>query len=93
MNKQFQTAEEFHGYLRNKAVEDEEFRARLLADPKAVIEDELDLSIPDDFNIQVHEDNATTAHVVIPPSAALAEEDMRAVAGGGAWCRPFYTSI
>ncbi|MYH27264.1 MAG: NHLP leader peptide family natural product precursor [Acidobacteria bacterium] len=88
MAQEFQTVEEFHDYVRNKAVENEEFRARLLADPKAVMEAELDLSIPDDFTIEVHEDSATTAHLVLPPSAALAEEDMRTVAGGGGWCSP-----
>ena len=89
MAQQFQTVEEFHDYVRNKAVENEEFRARLLTDPKAVMEEELDLSIPDGFTIEVHEDSATTAHLVLPPSAALAEEDMRTVAGGGQpWCVP-----
>ena len=89
MAAQFQTVEEFHDYVRSKAVENEEFRARLLADPKAVMEEELDLSIPDAFSIEVHEDSATTAHLVLPPSAALAEQDMRAVAGGKSdWCSP-----
>ena len=87
MAPEFQTVEEFNDYVRSKAVENEEFRARLLADPKAVVEKELDVSMPDDFSIEVHEDSATTAHLVLPPSAALAEEEMRAVAGGKpAWC-------
>ena len=88
MAQSFQTFEDFNNYVRNKAVEDEEFRSRLLKDPRAVIEDELDVSIPDGLDIQVHEDTATTSHFVIPPSARLAEEDMRAVAGGGGWCTP-----
>ena len=89
MAQEFQTVEEFHDYVRNKAVENEEFRARLLADPKAVMEEELDLSIPDDFRIEVHEESANIAHLVLPPSAALAEEDMRAVSGGkSGWCSP-----
>ena len=87
MAQPFQTFEDFYDYARNKAAEDEDFRARLLADPKAVIEEELDLSIPDGLDIQIHEDTATTSHFVIPPSAKLAEEDLRAVAGGG-WCCP-----
>jgi len=87
MAREFQTFEDFNNYMRNKAVEDEEFRSRLLADPRAVIEEELDLSIPNGLDIQVHEDTATTSHFVIPPSAKLAEEDMRAVAGGN-WCSP-----
>jgi len=89
MAREFQTFEDFNNYMRNKAVEDEEFRSRLLADPRAVIEEELDLSIPNGLDIQVHEDTATTSHFVIPPSAKLAEEDMRAVAAGGSdWCSP-----
>ena len=88
MAQQFQSFDDFYNYARNKAVDDEEFRSRLLADPRAVIEEELDLSIPDGLDIQVHEDTATTSHFVIPPSAKLAEEDMRAVAGGSGWCSP-----
>ncbi len=91
MAQSFQTFDDFYAYARNKAAENEEFRARLLADPRAVIEEELDLSVPEGLNIQVHEDTATTSHFVIPPSAKLAEEDMRAVAGGGNamdWCSP-----
>ena len=90
MAQTFQTFEDFNDYVRSKSVEDEEFRSRLLADPRAVIEEELDVSIPDGLDIQVHEDTATTSHFVIPPSAKLAEEDMRAVAGGhdGHWCSP-----
>ena len=88
MAQKFQSFEDFYDYARNKSVEDEEFRSRLLADPRAVIEEELDLSIPDGLDIRVHEDSATTSHFVIPPSAKLAEEDMRAVAGGSGWCSP-----
>ena len=67
MAQEFQTADEFHGYLRNKAVEDEAFRARLLSEPKAVMEEELDMKVPDDFTIEVHENTANTAHLVLPP--------------------------
>jgi len=81
-HQNFQTLEEFQNYLRNKAVEDEEFRARLLADPKAVVEGELDLSISDELRFEVHEESATTAHLVLPPSAVLGEEELRSVAGG-----------
>jgi len=69
MAQPFQSFDEFYDYARNKAVENEEFRSRLLSDPRAVIEEELDLTIPDGLNIQVHEDSATTSHFVLPPSA------------------------
>ena len=90
MSHEFQTVEEFQSSLRERAVADEEFRARLLSDPNAVIEEELDLTLPDGFNLEVHEDTATTAHLVLPPSASIAEADMSSVAGGGDmdWCSP-----
>ena len=61
-----------------KADEDSEFRALLIADPKAAISAE----IPDGFNVVVHEDNATTAHLVLPPSPVLTEAELEAAAGG-----------
>ena len=90
-NPAFQTVDEFNAYMRNKAVEDEEFRSRLLADPKGVIGEELGLTIPDDFTVVIHEDSTNTAHFVLPPSAALAEEELRVATGGGpfgSWCSP-----
>ncbi len=87
MAGEFQAVDEFHDYLRNRAVEDEAFRARLLSDPRMVIEEELDMTIPEGFSIEVHEDTAATAHLVLPPSAVLAEEDLQAVSGGDMdWC-------
>ena len=55
----------------SKADGDTDFRARLIADPKAAISTELGTTIPDGFDLVVHEDSATTAHLVLPPSPAL----------------------
>jgi len=91
MAQEFHTVDQFHDYLRNKAVEDEGFRSRLIADPKTVIEDELDMSVPDEFSIKVHEESASTAHLVLPPSAKIAEAELGAVVGGNSrmdWCSP-----
>ena len=66
-----------------KAVEDEAFRARLLADPKAVIEEELGLTLPPGLAVEVHEEGADTAHLVLPPPrGALSDEQLARVAGG-----------
>ena len=66
-----------------KAAEDGEFRTRLLVDPNATISSELGTTIPEGFNVAVHEDSATTAHLVLPPSPALTEAEMAMIAGGG----------
>ena len=76
------TATELKSQLLTKAAEDGDFRTRLLADPKATISTELDTTIPEGFSVVVHEDSATTAHLVLPPSPALTEAELTAVAGG-----------
>lgn len=73
---------EMKAHIMTRATEDGEFRAKLLADPKPVISTELGITIPEDFTIQVHEDSAGTAHVVLPLSDQLSEEDLEQVAGG-----------
>ena len=77
------TAGEMQAHLREKVQSDEGFRARLLADPKAVIREELDVEIPEGFTIHVHEESPTAAHLVIPASAtALSDEELKAASGG-----------
>ena len=69
----------------SKAAEDARFRAHLIADPRAAIWAETGASIPDGFDLVVHEDSATTSHLVLPPSGELTEADLKAVAGAANW--------
>ena len=76
-----------------KAAEDAEFRAKLMSDPKAAIGQELGVTVPASMSIRVHQDDGATAHLVLPPSSRLNENDLRAVAGGGEfgdWNDPDY---
>ena len=59
-----------------KAAEDEDFRARLVADPRAAVEHETGLRFPDGFRIHVHEESATDAHMVLPPRPELSREQL-----------------
>ena len=77
------TATELKAQVLTRAAEDEEFRSRLIADPKAAIASEVGTTVPDGFDVVVHEDSATTAHLVLPPSPVLSEAEMATVAGGG----------
>ena len=65
-----------------KAGEDGEFRARLVADPKAAIQELTGAPIPDAFTVQVHQESATSFHLVLPPDSQLSEEEMAQVFGG-----------
>ena len=83
------TATELKGRILNRASEDSDFRAHLIADPKSAISAELGRTIPEGFDIQVHEDGASTAHLVLPPSPQLTEAELETAAGGffdaGVW--------
>ena len=76
------TADEMRQHLAQKAAGDEEFRKLLLSDPKPTIERELGIKIPDHAEIQVHEDDAHTAHLILPPSPRLSETQLAQAAGG-----------
>ncbi len=76
------TATEMRERILSKAEVDGDFRARLIADPKAAIASEVGTVVPDGFDIVVHEDSATTAHLVLPPAPQLTEADLAQVSGG-----------
>ncbi len=76
------TVGEMKAHLLARADESEDFRTRLVADPKSVISAEFGVSIPEGFNVQVHEDSATAAHMVLPMTDRLTEEELAEIAAG-----------
>ena len=66
-----------------KAAEDDDFRARLIADPRPTVEEETGLRFPNGYRIHVHEESATEAHMVLPPKPELSREQLDRIAGGG----------
>lgn len=86
------THEEMRSALVEKATQDQDFRARLLEEPNAAIEETLGITVPDAMSVKVLEDTATTAHLVLPPTAQLEVADLEAVAGGHSWKRGVYAS-
>ena len=80
---------EIRDHIVGKAADDAEFRARLVADPKAVLHDEFGVNLPDSFAISVHEDSSTHVHLVLPTTSQLdptALEAARAAHGGSTNC-------
>ena len=75
------TATELKTQILTRADEDGDFRARLVADPSAAVAEETGTTIPEELNVQVHEDSATTVHLVLPPSPELTEAELATVAG------------
>ena len=66
----------------DKAAKDEGFRARLLADPKAAVQEATGLALPDSVTIEVHEESVGVGHLVLPVSGSLADEDLEQIAAG-----------
>ncbi|MCY4513938.1 MAG: NHLP leader peptide family RiPP precursor [Candidatus Tectomicrobia bacterium] len=84
------TRAELDAELIARVTDDEDFRAFLLEDPKAAIQQATGIAIPEDFIIRVHEENGMTAHVVLPPSGKLTGEDLELVSGGAIWEESFW---
>ena len=77
-----ETAKELEARIVSKATEDADFRAWLLSDPKGAVEQELGVTLPASLSIEVHEEGAEAAHLVLPPDMELSEEELQAAAGG-----------
>ena len=78
-------------HIAMKAAEDDDFRVRLIADPRTTVEAETGLRFPHDYRIHVHEETATAAHVVLPPKPELTQQQLDSIAGAGAqtWKEPW----
>ena len=76
---------EVRAHIAMKAAEDDEFRARVIADPRAALEAETGIRLPDEYRLHVHEESATDAHLVLPPKPALSREQLEQVHGGDFW--------
>ena len=77
------TALEMQKTVIEKASEDADFRAQLLSNPNEAIQQAVGVTVPEGFTIKVHEEDSTTAHLVLPPNNKLSSADLSAVAGGG----------
>ena len=65
-----------------KASEDGEFRARLVEDPKAAIYELTGEPVPPTVTVQVHEESATSFHLVLPPDGRLSDAEMTNLSAG-----------
>lgn len=66
-----------------KAMDDIDFRSRLLSDPHKALEEEFNLLIPQDKCLKVVENAADTEYLVLPASPELDDVELSNVSGGG----------
>ena len=78
--------------LVQRSIEDEDFRQKLLDDPKGTLEQELETRLPDDVEVRVVEESPQTIYLVLPGTSLpldeggeLSDRALDAVSGGGTW--------
>jgi Nitrile hydratase, alpha chain len=81
--------QEMERRLVEKSLRDDAFRQRLLADPRAAVEEELGTRLPEGMRVVAMEETADTVYLVVPFRSTEAEEtgelsdrELEAVAGG-----------
>ena len=81
---------EFERRLIQRSIEDEDFRQRLLDDPKGTLEQELGNRLAESTEVRVVEESTDTIYLVLPSASAvgegggsLSDQELDAVAGGG----------
>jgi Nitrile hydratase, alpha chain len=76
--------------LVQRSMEDEDFRRRLLDDPKAAVEQEFGSRLPESVEVRAVEESQQTIYLVLPSASRLgqgeelSDQELEAVAGG-AW--------
>jgi hypothetical protein len=85
---------EWERRLINRSLEEEDFRQRLLDDPKGTLEQELGDRLPEGVEVRAVEESAETIYLVLPSASPLgeggeiSERELEAVAGGGTLSQP-----
>jgi Nitrile hydratase, alpha chain len=78
--------------LMKRSLEDEEFRQRLLADPKGTMEHELGSRLPESVEVRVVEETPEIIYLVLPSASRvgqggeLSDQELEDVSGGKSAC-------
>jgi hypothetical protein len=93
MSDEKQNTAAVQGKIIARAWRDPAFKAKLIADPKAVLQ-EAGVTLPPNITVEVLENTDTHVHFVLPPKPreALSDEALDKVAGAVGDCNPITRS-
>ena len=81
--------QEMERRLIEKSLQDEDFRQRLIEDPKGAVEQELGTRLPEEVRVVSVEESSDTIYLVLPATpmagregGALSDQQLESVAGG-----------
>ncbi len=76
------TSNEYQNQILARAAEDDDFRNQLMDNASAAIASELNVEVPSELTINVHEDGRNVVNLVLPPKVELDQSQMDSIAGG-----------
>ncbi len=76
------TGYDYQNQVLAKAADDDGFRIRLMNDPSKAVGEELDVDMPEELDIRVHEETANLVHLVLPSKRVLSREELENTTGG-----------
>lgn len=65
-----------------KVMKDNEFRKRLIENPKNTIEEELGVKLPDNLKFHINEESPDDIHLTLPHENELTQEQLSGITGG-----------
>ena len=91
--------QEMERRLIERSLQDDVFKQRLLADPRAAVEEELGTRLLEGVEVRVVEESADTIYLVLPSTPMkgregeeLSKQELNSVAGGYSFYSPFIYS-
>jgi hypothetical protein len=86
METQVSTRRELETALIEKCWKDPEFKKAVVSDPKGMLERHTGQKLPSQVKILIHEEDANTLHLSVPPAPGnlteLSDQQLEQVAGG-----------